>query len=128
MMSIFLRHGHSVWALMVTLNNNRVYGNSRLYAFSILPPEYSSPAVNVEPVQAFFGAILVRLAAYLKCWSNPNTVSLVTYLLLPYRGYSFILSTSIPWLFEKNRVYCGTDVWPVHQLPGRIQRHIFEIL
>jgi hypothetical protein len=47
------------------VNNARVYGNSRLYAFSILPKEYSTPAVNVEPAQAILGAGLARWAAAL---------------------------------------------------------------
>ena len=48
------------------INNNRVYGNSRLYSLSTLSPEYAASAINVEPGQAVIGYPLAHLAAFLK--------------------------------------------------------------
>ena len=47
------------------VNNDRVYGNSRLYSLSTLSPEYAASAVNVEPVQAILGSVLAKLSVLL---------------------------------------------------------------
>ena len=99
------------------VNNTRVYGNSRLYAFSILPQEYSSPAVNVEPAQAFVGAMLARWAAALNVGrihalylSNIYVVALSAvflFLSILFLGYS--KNTA---LFTGVMFGLGTMAWP----------------
>ena len=99
------------------VNNTRVYGNSRLYAFSILPQEYSSPAVNVEPAQAFVGAVLARLAAALKVGrihalylSNIYVIALSAvflFLSIVLLGYSKITALITGVMFG-----LGTMAWP----------------
>jgi len=44
------------------LNDNRVYGNSRVYDLSQNPPLHAAQGVNIEPGQAFIGAALARLS------------------------------------------------------------------
>ena len=99
------------------LNNNRVYGNSRIYAFSILPTEYSSPAVNVEPVQAFLGAILVRLAANLNV-GRVQTLYLSNIFIVASSAVFLFLSTIFLGYSKKTAFIAGlmfglcTIVWP----------------
>lgn len=98
-------------------NNLRVFGNSRLYALSILPSEYSSPAVNVEPAQAILGSFLARWAAVLEVGriqalylSNIYVVALTgvfIFLSIIFLGYSKSTAFMTAILFG-----LGTAAWP----------------
>ena len=45
-----------------SLNDDRVLGNDRIYAYHTLPPQQSSPSLEIEPLQSFLGVGLIRLA------------------------------------------------------------------
>ena len=46
------------------INDDRVLGNSRVFSYSILPPIEASQGLNIEPIQAFLGSFLAKLAVY----------------------------------------------------------------
>ena len=47
------------------LNDNRVLGNSRVFSYSSLTPIEATQGLNVEPVQAYLGSFLAKLALQL---------------------------------------------------------------
>ena len=44
------------------LNDDRVLGNDRIYAYHALPAQQASPSLEIEPIQSFLGAGLAHLA------------------------------------------------------------------
>jgi hypothetical protein len=48
-----------------SVNDTRVYGNSRVFALSSLASEKAVQALNIEPGQEFLGAILAQLSQLL---------------------------------------------------------------
>jgi len=99
------------------INNNRVYGNSRLFFLSNLSPEYAASAMNVEPAQAVIGSILARISLLLKVghvqtifllniWVIAST-AVILFLITRYLGYSKFTAFLVGVLFG-----LGTNVWP----------------
>jgi hypothetical protein len=46
-------------------NLSRVIGNSRVFELSMLPTQQAQEAANVEPAQAFLGALLAKISVFL---------------------------------------------------------------
>ncbi len=99
------------------INDSRVYGNGRVFALANLPPEQAAQAVNIEPGQALFGALLARLAVLLgvgriqtifllNIWVTALT-TLVTFGTVVVRGHSTLTATVTALLFS-----LGTLAWP----------------
>lgn len=99
------------------LNDQRVYGNQRVYALSDTTPVYAAQGVNIEPGQAFAGSILARLAAglevgrvqtifLLNIWITALTAVVVYYAVL-FHDYRKFTALIIALLFG-----LGTMVWP----------------
>jgi len=99
------------------VNNDRVYGNSRLFFLSNLSPEYAASAMNVEPAQAFFGSLLARISVLLNI-GHIQTIfifnigviaftAVVLFLVTRFLGYSKFTAFCVCILFG-----LGTMVWP----------------
>jgi len=99
------------------INNDRVYGNSRLFFLSNLSPDYAASAMNVEPVQAVFGSVLARISMILNIGHiqtifilNIGVIAItavVLFLVTRFLGYSKFTAFCVGILFG-----LGTIVWP----------------
>ena len=99
------------------LNNNRVYGNSRLYFLSNLSPEYAASAKNVEPGQSVIGSILASTSVILNV-GRIQTIFLlnigviaftavILFLITRFIGYPKATAFIVSILFG-----LGTTAWP----------------
>lgn len=100
-----------------SVNNRRVYGNSRLFFLSNLSPEYSASAMNVEPAQAVIGSFLARTSILLNV-GHVQTIFLlniwviaftavILFLVTRFLGYSKFTAFWVGILFG-----LGTNAWP----------------
>lgn len=99
------------------VNVARMLGNSRIFAYTHLDPQYAIPATNVEPMIIFIGAILVKISDFLhlghvqflftlNIWVTLITI-LILYLCIIQMGYPVKLSFWVSLLFAM-----ATIVWP----------------
>lgn len=99
------------------VNNDRVYGNSRLFFLSNLSPEYAASAMNAEPGQAALGSILARLSVLLNM-GHIQTIFILNIGVIAFTAVVLFLVTRFLG-YSKHTAFCvgilfglGTTAWP----------------